>query len=116
MNNESFKITLKIEPIEENISYEEFGLAVRTIDDMNLSNIPIRDFNNRRGNLADSSTGRTTPFELSSSFDIKPNIILSKYISIEYNESDFDRIKEFCLEILEEMKQEIYPRNAVQER
>lgn len=116
MNNESFKITVKIEPIEENISYEEFGLAVRSIDEMNVSDIPLRDFNNRKGNLSDSSTGKTTPFELSSSFDIKPNIILSKYISIEHNESDFERIKDFCLEILEEMKQEIYPRNAVQER
>lgn len=116
MNNESFKITFKIEPIEENISYDEFGLTVRTMDTVNISNIPLRDFNNRRGNLADSSTGKTTPFELNSSFDIKPLIILSKYITIEHNESDFERIRDFCLDILEEMKQEIYPRNAVRER
>jgi len=42
--------------------------------------------------------------------------MLGNYIEIQHNESDFDRIKTYCFEILENIKSEIYPINAIQER
>lgn len=116
LENRNFKVTIKIEPTEEGLSYTEYGNIVRTIEERNFHNISLNTFDKKKGSLKDNQTGKTTPFMLENNFDIKPSIILSKYIEINNDESDFDRIKEYCFSLLEIIKQEVYPINAVQER
>ena len=70
----------------------------------------------KKGTLRDTATNKTSPFDLGSSFEVQPSIHLSKYITINGDETDFGRIKEYCFELLESVKTEIYIENAVQER
>lgn len=114
--NQSFKVTIKIEATDEGVDMEDLENVITPIEDSSFWNSTLRSFNRKKGTLKDNSTGRTTPFELDNDFNIKPNIILNKYISINYDDSDFDRIKDYCFEILEELKQEVFLQNAVQER
>ena len=66
--------------------------------------------------MKDNQTGKSSPFELNNNFEIKPSILLSKYININGDKNVFDEIKHFCFEVLENIKKEVYPKNAVKER
>lgn len=113
---QKFKITINIEPTDEGINMNDLENVIAPIEETTFRNLPLSLFNRRRGSLRDNSTRKTTPFELDNNFVIKPTIILSKYIAINYDESDFERIKQFCFQILSDLKQEIFLTNAVQER
>jgi len=115
-NTRNFKVTVKIEPTEEGLTYTEFDEVIEPIEEATFKNFRLGIFNKKKGSLKDNETGKSSPFQLDNNFEIKPSILLSKYITINYNESDFERIKDYCFEILENIKQEVYPRNAVQER
>ncbi|UMQ42977.1 hypothetical protein MKS83_04630 [Chryseobacterium sp. Y16C] len=112
----NFKITIKIEPTDSGFTYDEFDEAIAPIEQTTFKNFRLGIFNKKKGSLKDVDTGKNAPFELDNNFQIKPSIILSKYVTINYDESDFPRIKEYCFQLLESIKQEIYLQNAVQER
>lgn len=112
----NFKVTIKIEPTDSGFTYEEFDEAIEPIEQNAFKNFRLQVFNRKKGSLKDNDTGKSTPFELDNDFQIKPSIMLSKYIRIDYDESDFPRIKNYCHQLLNSLKQEIYLENAVQER
>ncbi|MBT0560463.1 hypothetical protein J5308_07060 [Riemerella anatipestifer] len=112
----NFKVTVKIEPTKDGITYSEFDEIITPIENSMFKNLRLGVFNKKKGALKDNETGKSSPFQLDNNFAIKPSIILSKYITINHDDSDFIRIKDYCFEILENIKQEVYPRNAVQER
>ncbi|TWI17204.1 hypothetical protein IQ31_03940 [Sphingobacterium siyangense] len=114
--NQNFKITIKIEPTKNGVNMEDLENIIAPIEEATFKSFPLGMFNRKKGTLKDSSTGKTTPFELDNNFEIKPSIVLSKYISINHDESDFERIKDYSFKILEDLKKEIFLQNAVHER
>ena len=112
---QNFNVTIKITPIGNEFTIDEFEKTLEPIQKASFSNFTIGLFNKKRGSLRDTSTNKTSPFELDT-FNIKPSITLSKYISIKNDESDFDEIKKYCFTLLENIKPEIYTNHAVQNR
>ena len=113
---QNFNVTIKISPIGDEFTINEFENAKELIQKKTFSNIlHLNQFKKRSGVMRDGNTNKTSPFQLDS-FDIKPAILLSKYIDIKNDESDFDEIKKYCLELLETIKLEIYTHHAVQNR
>jgi hypothetical protein len=115
--NRNFKVTIKITPTNEDFKVEEFESTIEPIQETIFTRVlKLADFAKKQGTLKDNDTKKTTPFDLGSSFAIQPSIQLSKYIDIKNDESDFGRIKEYCFNLLETMKPEIYLQDAIQER
>jgi len=113
---QNFNVTIKISPIGDEFTINEFENAKELIQKKTFSNIlHLNQFKKRSGMMRDGNTNKTSPFQLDS-FDIKPSILLSKYIDIKNDESDFDEIKKYCFELLETVKLEIYAHHAVQNR
>jgi hypothetical protein len=113
----NYRVTVKITPIDSELTYDEFDNAIEPIKNTLFTRLlHLGQFTKKKGTLKDSSTNKTSEFDLASSFEIKPSILLSKYITIEQNESDFERIKDYCFSLLESIKPEIYIEYAVQER
>lgn len=113
-NDQRFKITIKIEPVDENLSYNALENRLHSLAKTVFQKIPLGSFSSKKGTLK-SEKGRTTRFDIDSDFEIQPSILLSDYIELIGEDSDFKKIKDFCLEVLEEVKQEIYHDYAVQE-
>lgn len=113
----NFKVTVKITPTDEDLSIDEFEQTIEPIQHTFFTRLMnLGQFVKKKGTLRDSVTQKTSPFDLGSSFEIQPSILLSKYITINEDESDFIRIKEYCFQLLESVKPEIYVQNAIQER
>jgi hypothetical protein len=99
------------------LSVEEFEQTIEPIQQTFFTRLmSLGQFAKKKGALRDTSTNKTSPFDLGSSFEIQPSILLSKYITINGDETDFGRIKNYCFELLERVKPEIYIQHAVQER
>lgn len=115
-NEREYKVTVKIEPKGEGLTYNDSN-TIQNIGNAILNSLRLNSFDKKKGTLKNNTTQKTSPFSLSEQdFQIKPAIMLGNYIEIQHNESDFDRIKTYCFEILENIKSEIYPINAIQER
>jgi len=113
----NYRVTVQITPINEAFSIEEFEQNIIPIQETFFTRIKkLGQFTKKKGTLKDNSTDKKTPFDLGTSFEIQPSILLSKYITINNDESDFERIKTFCFSLLESVKSEIYIEYAVQER
>ena len=113
----SYRVVVQVIPTDSDFTIEEFEESISPIEQAYFTRLfTLGQFAKKKGTLKDSSTEKTTPFELGSDFEIQPTILLSKYIEIKNDESDFVRIKEYCLKLLEVIKPEIYIQNAVQER
>jgi hypothetical protein len=113
---QSYKITVKVTPTEEDLTIDEFEKSIEPIQKTGFSFLNLAGFKKKKGTLKDSNTGNTTPFDLGTSFEIQPSIMLSKYLSLNNDASDFEKIKKFCFDLLSQIKSEIYPQNGVQER
>ncbi|HEX2607424.1 MAG TPA: hypothetical protein VHK91_08595 [Flavisolibacter sp.] len=114
--NNNYKVTIRITPTNDDLSIEEFEQTLEPIQNNLFSRFRLGDFRRKKAQLRDIETNKTSPFDLGTSFEVKPQILLSKFIQIRNDESDFERIKNFCFELLERIKPEIYPDHAVQER
>jgi len=113
----NYKITVKVEPTKKNFSIGEFIETIEPIKKTSFGKIlKLGQFIKRTGYLKDNQTNKTSPFELGSSFEIQPTISLSKYISFDNDDTDFDKIKDYCFNLLQEIKPEIYNQNGIQER
>ncbi len=111
-----FVVKVEIKPLRNELTVEEYtGIIDRIIHKVQRF-LPQNAFNRRTGTLRDRATDRNSQFEIGTDFDIHPTIYLSKHIELTGQESDFDRIRDFCFRLLEEIKTEIYPQHAVQER
>ena len=113
----SFKITVQITPTDEDLTLAEYENTVQPLQETFFTRLmKLGHFTKKKGVLKDTTTNRTSPFDLGSSFEIQPSILLSKYITINQDESDFERIKDYCSTLLEDIKQEVYIHDAIQER
>lgn len=113
---QDYKVSIKITPTGKEFTISEFEEAIKPIEKTIFGkHLNLGAFTKRKGIMRDTTTNKTSPFEIET-YKIKPVISLSKYIEIKNDESDFDRIKEYCFNLLEEIKSEIYPQNAVQNR
>jgi hypothetical protein len=112
-----FKVTVKITPIENDLSINEFEETATSLQDTLFTRLMnLGQFTKKKGTLRDTATNKTTPFDLGTSFEIQPSILLSKYITISGDDSDFEKIREYCFNLLDTIKPEIYIQHAVQER
>jgi len=113
----NYKVTVSVKPTKDDIPMDEFEDTVDQIQEtLFTSSMHLSQFTNKTGMLKDNSTNKSSPFDLGSSFAIKPSILLSKYIVINENASDFERIRKYCFMLLKEIKCEIYPEYAVRVR
>lgn len=113
----NFKVTVKITPTNKDLSVEEYEQTIEPLQQTFFTRLMhLGQFAKKKGTLRDTSTNKTSHFDLGSSFEIQPSILLSKYITINGDDSDFERIKKYCFELLESVKPEIYIQNAIQER
>ena len=113
----NFKVTVQITPVTGNMSVDEFEETVEPLQQTLFTRfMNLGQFLNKKGVLKDSKTDKTSPFELGTDFEIQPSILLSKYIDLRGNESDFTRIRDYCFTLLDSVKAEIYNQNALQER
>lgn len=113
----NYKVTVKITPLDGDLSMEDFSNEIEPIQSTYFTRLMnLGQFRKKKGVLKDQSTNNTTPFDIGSSFEIQPCIIISKYKSLNGDENDFDKIKELCFELLHEIKPEIYTDHAIQER
>ncbi|MCX3263119.1 hypothetical protein [Pedobacter agri] len=113
----NYKVTVKITPTNDDLSVEEFEQTIEPLQQTFFTRVMnLGQFLRKTGTLRDTSTNKTSPFDLGSSFEIQPSILLSKYIPINGDDSDFERIKNYCFALLETVKPEIYIENAIQER
>jgi hypothetical protein len=118
LGEKKYKVTIQIEPLTGDLSLNEFEKIKSPIQQntFSLSGIKLFNFRTKKGTLKDAETNKPSKFDLDSDFDIKPAIILSKYLEIKNDKSDFDRIKKYCFTLLDEIKTSIYPLDAIQER
>jgi hypothetical protein len=111
-----FIVTVDIKPAGDELTVQQYGGIIEAIKRTIIGILPLGQFRKQVGSLRDIATSRKSQFEIGSDFDIQPTIFLSKYIQIVGNQTDFARIREYCFQLLEEIKTEIYPQNAIQER
>lgn len=111
-----FMVTVDIKPSGDDLTVLEYEGIIERIKRTLLGILPLGQFRKQTGALRDRATNRNSQFEIGTDFDIHPTIFLSKYIRIAGDDTDFDRIRDYCFQLLEEIKTEIYPQNAVQER
>jgi hypothetical protein len=115
--NKHYKVEVKITPIDQPLSMDEFDNAKSPLQNTSVGGLILANFRRRVGILQDSKTNKTSPFALDSSFDIKPVIPLSKYLTFGTDdEKNFKLIKDYCFKLLKVIKSEIYPTDEVQER
>lgn len=113
----NYKVSVKITPTNDDLSVEEFEQTIEPLQQTFFTRLMnLGQFVKKKGTLRDTSTNNTSPFDLGSSFEIQPSILLAKYITINGDDSDFGRIKNYCFELLESVKPEIYIQDAIQER
>lgn len=116
-STKNYKVTVKITPTKQDLSLQEFEQTIEPLQQTFFTRLMnLGQFVKKKGTLKDSSTNKTSQFDLGSSFEIKPSILLSKYILIQGDDTDFDRIKNYCFELLEIVKPQIYIENAIQDR
>ncbi len=113
---QDYNVSITIKPIGKEFTVDEFNIVIKPIEKTLFGKtLNLGAFGKKKGSLRDKKTNKTTPFEIED-YKIKPSILLSKYIEIKNDDSDFDRIKEFSFQLLEEIKKEIYLNHAVQSR
>lgn len=117
VNNRNYKVTVKIVPTDEDLSMEEFEQTIQPIQQVTLARIfNLGNFLKKKGTLRDSTTKKSSPFDLGTSFEIQPAILLSKYLTLTESPEDFEKIKTYCFQLLESIKPEIYLHHAIEVR
>jgi hypothetical protein len=116
ITQKNFRVKVVIETIKEPLTIREFQNSIDEIQKVSLVKRALSTFANKKGSLKDNSTAKQTTFELGTNFEIQPYIILSKYVTIRGDESDFKRIQNYCFTLLDEVRQQVYPGYATKER
>jgi hypothetical protein len=117
------EFNIKIEAVaEKNINRSELEKWLRTLQNSVLSigkgKKAFKDFEKEKVSLQNDITKKETPFEIQKDFKIKPVIYLDS-TKVKMNEEgipDFNSLKNFCFTLMEDIKREIYPINAIRER
>lgn len=114
-NQRSYKVSIKITPNDE-LTIDEFENTAESLNNTHFARLVLGQFTKKKGQLKDNATNKVSPFELDSNFEVAPVIFLPKYITINGDNTDFPRIKDFCFRLLQTIRPEIYPQDAVRER
>jgi hypothetical protein len=113
----NFKVSVTITPIDGDLTIEQFESSVDSLRNQSLWNQALSFFKRKKGTLRDNTTTKQSAFDLDSNFEIKPVILLSKYIDFIPSQDFFGQIKEYCRSLLEEeVIPQIYMTDAIQER
>jgi len=114
----TYKVTVKIEATDgAEINMNDFDSVNGEVSKKSFLGKLIGSFSNKRGSLKNTTTNRVSSFDIEDDFNIKPVIFLSDLLPGIDQQMNFHRIEEFCISLLEnEIKREIYPGNAIQER
>jgi hypothetical protein len=117
LQTKNFNVTVKITPTNGDLTHSEYEQTIVPIQQNLFTKLmTLSNFTKKKGTLKDSTTGKVSHFDLGTNFEIQPVVQLSKYITINFDDTDFDRIKAFCFQLLDSVKPEIYLDNAIQER
>lgn len=116
LKQRKFRVTVQITPIEGDFTVDEFEDSINSISQVVVTKNRLKDFLRKKGTLRDITTNSQSPFVLGSDFEIQPVIMLSKYIDFKEDKMDFEKVKTYCMELLNEIKPQIYPENGTQER
>ncbi|MDQ3192228.1 MAG: hypothetical protein M3Q58_11610 [Bacteroidota bacterium] len=94
----NFKVTVKITPTNEDFSINEFEQTIEPIQEAFFTRVmKLGNFTSKKGSLRDTSTNVKSPFDLGSSFEIQPSILLSKYITINLTKAILKELKHIVL-------------------
>jgi hypothetical protein len=110
---EQFVITVKVESVK-GIKKGKIGRWIETFGktSVGFGNSPqqLSKFANRKASIKNEKLNKSTSFELSNNFDIKPVIYLtdSKIKFKSQRVIDFDSLRDFCFKILTEVEADIY--------
>ncbi len=111
--SEEFVITVKAESIK-GIKKNKFEKWKEVITNSSVlfgnTNKPLHSFSNRNASIKNEKIKKSTSFELSTRFDIKPVIYLdeSKIKFKGVRIIDFESLKDYCFKLLEEIEKDIY--------
>lgn len=108
--NNDYDVRIIVTPKNRNIS--GMGDITRVVSDFvstTFSNRELDNFDKKRVNLGNEGSVRGAYFDLGDSMKIRPVIYLAEIDIDENSIPDFNQIKSKCNEILEEVKEEIYP-------
>jgi len=113
LQDKNFKITVKIEPLGD-MSVAEFEAAKESINDKQVGTTRLGGFRLKRASLKDTTSGKKSPFQLDSDYDVHPVIFLKKYIEFPNDILDFGLVAQYSENLLEKiLKPALYPQHAV---
>lgn len=110
-----FKVKVELVP-KNPIGQDKLDEYMADVDNQTFLGVALEEFN-KTGTLKNSNTNRQTKFEIKPNFDISPQIYLTDHITVDPNTGNFDHseLKSFCLDLLQEVKMEVYPEYNVQD-
>ena len=120
---DNYKCEIKVEIIDKNANIEQnswkkiiasFGQTLLRISENNQTK--LEDFPKKTARITGNS-GRNLPVKIDDDYDVRPVILLSE-IGIQNDETgrpDFIALDTYCRTLLEDIKQEILPTNAIKE-
>lgn len=116
INDKEFKVSIKIEPVEE-MTMSEFQKSKSFLATIPFAvNNLLGNFKRKKATLKDNATMKKSSFEINSDYNIHPIIDLTKYIKFKNEEIDFGLVGAYCVKLLkDEIIPEIYPEYALTE-
>lgn len=114
ISTEEFSINISIRAKDEGKKISKFQSFVKTARALRFGKkenpLPLEDFNKQIGVLYNGS--HQSSFELDGAINIKPTIYLKEKIKLQDDETpDWKSLHDYCLDLLEEIKDEVYPEN-----
>ncbi len=114
INTERFTVEISIKPKNEDVSLDKLDAFKKIFNKFGLlrpkskESISLENFKRKIGRLSDGV--HQSSFELDSDGEIKPTIYLRDRINLQPDGSpDWDSLHEFAINLLSEIKPEIYP-------
>lgn len=114
ISTEEFSINISIRAKDGGKKISKFQSLVKTVRSLGFGKkenpLPLEDFNKQIGVLYNGS--HQSSFELDGNINIKPTIYLKGKIKLQNDETpDWKSLHNYCQELLEEIKVEVYPEN-----
>lgn len=116
LQDKNFKVVVRIEPLGD-MTIEQFEAAKADLDDKMVGTNRLGGFRIRRAALKDNSSGKKSPFQMDSDYEVKPVIFLRKHINFPDGVFSFPLVAKYCEDLLENtLKPDLYAQHAIIER
>lgn len=114
ISTEEFSINISVRAKDGGKKISKLNALVNTVRELAFGKrdnpLSLEDFNRQIGVLYNGS--HQSSFELDSEINIKPTIYLKDRIKLQDDETpDWKSLHDYCLNLLEEIKVEVYPEN-----